>query len=152
MKKSKLWMGCLLILVVAAVLAFTVRQGREAAAPEFKTAVVDRGKLQAIVASTGTVNPVNTVIVGSQVSGNIKEIYVDYNSIVQKDQVVARIDAAVYEAQLDTGRSAAAAWRKPNCRRNKKSRRPSAPALIAPGRICARPGPLSGKPVCNLIG
>ena len=100
MKKSKLWVGCLLILVVAAVLAFTVRQGREAAAPEFKTAVVELGKLQAVVASTGTVNPVNTVIVGSQVSGNIKEIYVDYNSIVKADQVVATIDAAVYEAQL----------------------------------------------------
>jgi HlyD family secretion protein len=101
MKRSKLWMGCVLILVVASVLAFAVLQDNEAAAPKFKTAIVELGRLQAVVASTGTVNPVNTVIVGSQLSGNIKEIYVDYNSIVKAEQVVARIDSAVYEAQLE---------------------------------------------------
>ena len=105
MKKSKIWIGLISVLVLVAV-ALLFRSGRKnAAGPEFKTAVVKLGKLEAIVASTGTVNPINTVKVGSQISGNIQEIYVDYNDIVQKDQVVARIDAAVYEAQLDQAKA-----------------------------------------------
>jgi len=105
MKKSKIWMGVVVIVIIAVVVLLAVFSGKETAEPEFKTAVVARGKLQAIVASTGTVNPINIVKVGSQISGNIKEIYVDYNSIVQKDQIIARIDEAVYDAQLDQAKA-----------------------------------------------
>jgi len=90
---------------MATVLTVTLLRRNDNALPEFRTALINRGKLKAIVASTGAITPVNTVIVGSQLSGNIEEIYVDYNSIVQKDQVIAIIDAAVYEAQLDQAKA-----------------------------------------------
>lgn len=53
-----------------------------------------------IVEATGTIEPVNTVDIGSQVSGLINEIYVDYNSEVQKGQLLAQIDTSLFEAQL----------------------------------------------------
>lgn len=105
MKKSRIWIGSVVIIILAAVVLITIFRGEETAVPDFKTADVKRGKIQAIVASTGTVNPINTVKVGSQISGNVKEIYVDYNSLVQKDQIVARIDAAMYDAQLDQAKA-----------------------------------------------
>ena len=52
------------------------------------------------VEASGTVNPVNTVDIGSQVSGMISEIYVDYNSQVEKGQLLAQIDTSLFEAQL----------------------------------------------------
>ena len=105
MKKLKTWIGVALIVIMTTVITIVVLLKNDNALPEYRTAKIKRGMLQAIVGSTGTINPVNTVIVGSQLSGNIEEIYVDYNSIVQKDQVIARIDAAVYEAQLDQAKA-----------------------------------------------
>lgn len=95
----------ILIIIITILLTVTLLQKNDSTLPLFKTEPINRGKLQAIVASTGTITPVNTVIVGSQLSGNIEEIYVDYNSIVQKDQVIARIDSAIYEAQLDQAKA-----------------------------------------------
>ena len=56
------------------------------------------------VEASGTVNPVNTVDIGSQVSGMIKEIYVDYNSKVTKGQLLAQIDPSLFQAQVDKAR------------------------------------------------
>lgn len=58
----------------------------------YRFAKVERGDLVAAVSATGTLNPVVSVQVGSQVSGQIKEIFVDYNSVVKKGDVIARID------------------------------------------------------------
>jgi HlyD family secretion protein len=66
---------------------------------------VTRGGIQAIVTSTGRVEPLNTVKVGSQVSGNIKEIYADFNSPVNKGQVIALIDPAIYSAEVDQAKA-----------------------------------------------
>ena len=57
------------------------------------------------VTATGTVNPVTTVLVGTQVSGTIKNIYVDFNSPVKKGQLIARIDPALFEAQVNQARA-----------------------------------------------
>jgi HlyD family secretion protein len=100
MKKILVWTGLIIVVIAAAYFASVQIQRDDVASPEFRTGLVNRGTLQAMVASTGTINPVNTVIVGSQLSGKIEEIYVDFNAVVLKDQVVARIDSAVYEAQL----------------------------------------------------
>jgi HlyD family secretion protein len=70
----------------------------------FQTARVTRGLLVAAIAATGTLNAVVTVQVGSQVSGQIKELYVDFNSHVTKGQIIARIDPAVFQAQVDEAR------------------------------------------------
>jgi len=60
--------------------------------PDYRLARIERGGITAAVSATGTVNPVTAVQVGSQVSGQVLEIYVDFNSEVKKNQVIARID------------------------------------------------------------
>ena len=69
--------------------------------PKFRTEKITRGDITSTVTASGTVNAVTTVLVGTQVSGSIKEIFVDYNTPVKKDQVIARIDPAAFEAQVD---------------------------------------------------
>lgn len=71
----------------------------------FRTAKAVRGDIVASVAATGAVNAVTTVLVGTQVSGTIKNIYVDFNSPVKKNQLIARIDPAVFEAQVEQARA-----------------------------------------------
>ncbi len=71
------------------------------AAPRYKTVKVTRGDMEAVVTATGTVNAVTTVLVGTQVSGAVKNIYVDFNSPVKKGQVIARIDPGIFQAQVD---------------------------------------------------
>ena len=84
----------LLVVVVLAAAAATAwwwtRSGD--GAPAYKTAAVERGALQAVVAAGGTVNPVRQVSVGSQVSGQIKELRADFNTEVKQGQLIARID------------------------------------------------------------
>jgi len=67
-------------------------------APQYLTAPVTRGDMTQVVTATGTLNPVLNVTVGSQISGNIKELFADYNSPVKAQQIVAQIDPAVYLA------------------------------------------------------
>jgi HlyD family secretion protein len=67
----------------------------------FQTAKVTRGRIVATVSATGTLNAVITVQVGSQVSGQIEALYVDFNSTVTKGQIIARIDPATFQAQVD---------------------------------------------------
>ena len=71
-----------------------------ASSPTYRTAVVEKGNLVATVAAAGTVNALVTVEVGSQISGQIKELYADFNSFVTKGQVIARIDPETYEAKV----------------------------------------------------
>ncbi|MCW5575877.1 MAG: HlyD family secretion protein [Burkholderiales bacterium] len=86
-----------------------------AQAPQgYRFAKIERGDLVAAVSSTGTLNPVVSVQVGSQVSGQIKEIFVDYNSVVKKGDVIARIDPDSFTlrvnqamADLEAGRATA---------------------------------------------
>ena len=61
--------------------------------------------LSAQVIATGTVNPVTLVQVGSQVSGTIKKLYADFNSVVRKGQVIAQIDPALFQAKVDQGQA-----------------------------------------------
>jgi HlyD family secretion protein len=67
-------------------------------APDYKTALVTRGDLVQAVTATGQINPVTNITVGSQVSGIISKIYVDYNSRVTNQQLVAEIDPSTYKA------------------------------------------------------
>jgi len=86
--------------------------------PRYRMARVERGPLQAVVAASGTLNAVTTVQVGSQISGQVKEIYADFNTPVKKDQIIARIDPSTYElrvsqasADVDAAKSAVAVAR-----------------------------------------
>jgi HlyD family secretion protein len=67
----------------------------------FETATIERGPIQAFITATGNLNPVVNVQVGSQVSGNIKALYADFNTKVQKGQLIAQIDPAIFQAQVD---------------------------------------------------
>lgn len=85
--------------VVALLLAgFWKFDGREDV--RYFTAKVERGDIVQVVQATGTINAVTTVQVGSQVSGRIAEIYVDFNSKVKKDQIIAKIDPSLFETRL----------------------------------------------------
>src|SRR6266513_868386 len=68
--------------------------------PQYRFARAELGPLTAAVSATGNVNAVISVQVGSQVSGQIKDLLVDFNSVVKKGQVVARIDPASFEAKV----------------------------------------------------
>src|SRR5688572_4927053 len=70
-------------------------------APKYRMGRVERGPLTAAISATGNLNAVTTVQVGSQVSGQIKELLVDFNSAVKKGQVIARIDPQIFEAQVN---------------------------------------------------
>lgn len=67
----------------------------------YNTTTVTRGELTKLVTATGTLNPVVNVTVGSQVSGRISKLNVDFNSIVKSNQVIAEIDPAPYQAAVD---------------------------------------------------
>ncbi len=76
-----------------------------AAAPHYKTAPVDRGPVAAVVTATGTVNPVVSVQVGSQVTGKIKTLYADFNSAVTRGQLIAQIDPAPFQSRVNQARA-----------------------------------------------
>jgi len=85
------------VLAVAGIVLLIFRKGDNE--PKFKTVKPVRGQIIDIVSATGIVNPVDTVNIGSQVSGTIKKLYVDYNSKVKAGQLIALIDPALFEAQ-----------------------------------------------------
>jgi HlyD family secretion protein len=74
---------------------------------QYKTAPVDHGPITAIVTATGTVNPVVSVQVGSQVSGKIAELFADFNSVVKQGQVLAKIDQKPFQARVSQAKAAA---------------------------------------------
>ncbi|HMB84046.1 MAG TPA: efflux RND transporter periplasmic adaptor subunit [Terriglobales bacterium] len=76
----------------------------------YETVPVERGLIQASVTATGTVNAVVDVQVGSQVSGNIKALYADFNTKVTKGQLVALIDPQVFQTQVDQAQAAVASF------------------------------------------
>jgi HlyD family secretion protein len=102
------------IVAIAAVTSGYVlyRHAHADTAPAYRTAAVRRGNLESTVAATGTLGAVTTVQVGTQVSGQISAIYVDFNSKVKKGELIARIDPilqqqAVEDAQAGVARASA---------------------------------------------
>ncbi len=110
MKKKIIYITLtLIILIVASYLIFFRGSAEEI---KYRTEKVTKGDITVLVRATGTVNPVKTVQVGSQVSGIISKIYVDYNSQVREGQVIAQIDstflaASVKEAEANYERAIA---------------------------------------------
>ena len=92
-----------IIILIAAALAliFLVVINAKANGVKYETRKVRRCTITEVVEASGTINPVNTVSVGSTVSGLIKEIYVDFNSVVKKGQILAQIDPANFQASVD---------------------------------------------------
>lgn len=97
---KKWWRWILLALVVVASLAGYRIWVQKQAEPAYRTANIEKGTLTASVAASGTLQPVVSVLVGSQVSGQLKEVLVDFNSLVKKDQLIARIDPETFEYKV----------------------------------------------------
>ena len=110
--RPRLWLWILpLLAVLGAAAWYFTHQGDSA--PTYRLAKVEKGPITATVSSTGTLNPVTSVQVGTQVSGQIKELFVDFNSQVKKGDLIARIDPETFtyrvrqaEADVEAGRSA----------------------------------------------
>jgi HlyD family secretion protein len=92
------WVLVPVLIAAAAAIWF---YSRPAPAPGYVTAAVDRGDIDSTVTTTGNLNAVITVQVGSQVSGNIIALYADFNTKVKKGQLVAEIDPAPFKAAVD---------------------------------------------------
>jgi HlyD family secretion protein len=102
--KSKWIVVFIAIVAVAAGGLWYFRRGSNDA-PDYQTEPVGRGELTQVVTATGTLNPVMNVTVGSQVSGRITRLFVDYNSMVKSNEVIAQIDPSTYEAQLNQSKA-----------------------------------------------
>ena len=103
MKKmnSKVWMA-LGIIAVVAIVAFLSLGGKKESKVSFETAKVEKGNIQTSITATGTIEPVTSVTVGTQVSGIVSHLYVDYNSVVKKGQVIAELDRTNLISELNT--------------------------------------------------
>jgi HlyD family secretion protein len=108
----KKWSALALVLAAAAGAGWWWTQRSEAQAVSYRTAKIERGGLQATVSASGAVNPVTQVSVGTQVSGQIRDLYVDYNAEVKAGQLIAQIDPETFEyrvrsaqADLDAARA-----------------------------------------------
>jgi len=88
------------VVVVIAVAVFAAFQFKGSDKPQYFSTKVDRGDIRQVVEATGTINAVTTVQVGSQVSGTISRLYVDFNTRVKKGEVIAQIDPALFEGAL----------------------------------------------------
>jgi HlyD family secretion protein len=93
-----------IIVIALAVAAFLLFRSKENEM-KFRSENVKRGDIETTVTATGTVNAVTTVLVGTQVSGAIKNIYADFNSLVKKGQLIALIDPAIFEAQVNQAKA-----------------------------------------------
>lgn len=100
--KKKLIFGAIIVAVVIILLiAFSGNGGNV----EFKTAAIEKGDVESLISTTGTINPVDSVDVGSQISGNILKLYADFNSVVKKGQLIAEIDPEIYKARLSEAKA-----------------------------------------------
>lgn len=101
--RHKWWsVTVLIILLIAGLWAFIATSAKKV---EYVTVNVSRGDIRHVVTATGEINPVNTVNVGSQVSGTIQEIAVDYNSRVKKGDLLLKIEPSVLQANVDEARA-----------------------------------------------
>lgn len=100
-QRSRLWpLLIVLLLAGGGAAAWYWTQDSEANAPVWQTAKIARGTIASTVSASGTLKAVVTVEVGSQISGQIKELYADFNSEVKANQKIALIDPATFEAKL----------------------------------------------------
>ncbi len=107
-RKRYIWLIASLLALALLPLSFALLHHRGNNV-EYFTEEVSRGPVKATVNATGTVQAVVTVQVGSQVSGQIQALYADYNSIVKRGELLAKIDPRNYQAQVDNSRANLAA-------------------------------------------
>ena len=92
MKKRTLWIIVAVVVAAGAILGWTVIRNGKDDAVKYRTETLGRGDIEALVVTSGTLNPIETVDIGAQVSGKIEKLNADFNSVVTKGQVVAELD------------------------------------------------------------
>src|SRR5258708_33967343 len=102
LEKQSLIVGLVVVVVVVAGLWYFLGNRNQAL---YQTATIDRGTVKASISATGNCNAVVTVQVGSQVSGNIKALYADFNTKGKKAQLVAEIDPQAFQGRADQAKS-----------------------------------------------
>ncbi|WP_262278748.1 efflux RND transporter periplasmic adaptor subunit [Hallella absiana] len=103
-KISKVWI-LVAIVVVLAVVAFLLSGNKKKEQVQFNTAEVAPANIVNTVTATGTIEPVTSVTVGTQVSGIVSKLYVDYNSVVKKGQVIAELDKSNLISELNSAKA-----------------------------------------------
>ncbi len=99
--KKYIFISLLLLVVIASAIWYMTARTPESS---YRTVHIEKGSVISLISATGTVNAVKTVQVGSQVSGTIQKLYVDYNSRVKQGQIIAEIDPSLFLAQLEQAR------------------------------------------------
>lgn len=101
---SKVWIAMILVVVIA-VAAWLLSGGKKEEKINFKQEKVATHTLQNSITATGTIEAVTSVTVGTQVSGIVNKLYVDYNSVVKKGQVIAELDKTNLISELNTAKA-----------------------------------------------
>ena len=101
-KKGWIAIGVVAVIIIA---WFLLRGGKKEDKVSFETAKVENTSIHTSITATGTIEPVTSVTVGTQVSGIVSKLYVDYNSIVKKGQVIAELDRTNLISELNTARA-----------------------------------------------
>ena len=104
MKNKKIWI-VVAVIVVIGIVAWLLSGGKKEEKVSFETAKVEKGNIQTTITATGTIEPVTSVTVGTQVSGIVSKLYVDYNSVVKRGQVIAELDKTNLISELNTARA-----------------------------------------------
>ncbi|MGH8049722.1 MAG: efflux RND transporter periplasmic adaptor subunit [Arenimonas sp.] len=109
-RRPWLWPVIITVIVLAVAYWFMSSRG-DSSEQAFRTEAVTRGEIRTAISATGTLSATATVDVGTQVSGILQSVDVDYNDIVKKDEVIARIDPSTYQARLDQASASLASAR-----------------------------------------
>ena len=105
MNKKKIILSAAAVIVVAGVAVWALSGGAKKQEVKYETAVVGRQDIADFVTATGSIEPVTEVEVGTQVSGIIDKIYVDYNTVVKQGQLIAEMDKVTLESDLASARA-----------------------------------------------
>ena len=104
MKNKKVWIAVGAVAVIA-IIFWLLAGGKKEEKVEFETAKVERGDIKTSITATGTIEPVTSVTVGTQVSGIVAKLYVDYNTVVKKGQVIAELDKTNLVSELNRAKA-----------------------------------------------
>ena len=103
-KLSKVWLVVAVVIIVA-IVPWALSGSKKEEQISFETAAVAPANIMNSITATGTIEPVTSVTVGTQVSGIVSKLYVDYNSVVKKGQVIAELDKTNLMSQLNSAKT-----------------------------------------------
>ena len=104
LKNKKIWMAVGAVAVIA-IVVWALSGGKKEEEVTFESAKVERQNIHTTITATGTIEPVTSVTVGTQVSGIVSKLYVDYNSVVKKGQVIAELDRTNLTSELNRAKA-----------------------------------------------